>query len=235
MPVSVFLIHVPATSSTSSSYSVLIDAGHRSHVKSLSSALSTHLRLHPEFPLKYVFLTHGHHEHTAALPTLLCEYPEIKVVIARDEYPFVVEGKKYCECNGDSHIFQFFKRLLLTESKVKLEKENVIVIESGEEENTIFENAVKVVRTNGHTPGSLSFLHIPSNSLICGDALRNMALLRSPSLSLHGKAFTVSVSDTRNTVKQISERQDVDYIMPAHDHTFGGVPIEKVRELANRL
>ncbi|CAG8588029.1 4149_t:CDS:2 [Paraglomus brasilianum] len=187
-----------------------------------------------QFPLKYVFLTHGHHDHTAALPTLLRAYPEIKVVIARNEYPFVVEGKKYRDCNGDTCIFQLFKGLA-EESKVKVDKENVVVIESGEEENTIFGNVVKVVRTNGHTPGSLSFLHIPSNSLACGDALMNLAFLTSPSLSLPVTAFTVSVSGARRSIKQISELQDVNYVMPAHDLSFGGVPIEKVREFASRL
>ena len=83
--------------------------------------------------------------------------------------------------------------------------------------------------------GSLSFLHIPSNSLVCGDALMNFAILMSPSLSLPLIPFTVSVSGARSSVKQISERQDVNCVMPAHDLTFGGVPIEKVREFANSL
>src|SRR6185436_13958287 len=66
IPVSVFLFHVPSI--LFPSYSILIDAGQRSHVESLTLALSTHLQSHPEFPIKYVLLTHGHHDHTAALP-----------------------------------------------------------------------------------------------------------------------------------------------------------------------
>lgn len=63
----------------------------------------------------------------------------------------------------------------------------------------------------------------------------NLAFLTSPSLSLPVTAFTVSVSGARRSIKQISELQDVNYVMPAHDLSFGGVPIEKVREFASRL
>ena len=63
----------------------------------------------------------------------------------------------------------------------------------------------------------------------------NFAILMSPSLSVPLTVFTVSASDARGSIKQISERQDVNYVMPAHDLSFGGVPIEKVREFASSL
>jgi len=128
-PLAVFLIHIPTTKDC-----ILIDAVDPENVMKLSETLDSHFKLFPEYKLKYMAITHGHFDHTGALPKLLNDYKDVKVIMGDAEIPFVVNGKKYQELDGDTLTFQLLKRFDKG-SDVVLSEDRVIAIkESGEHE-----------------------------------------------------------------------------------------------------
>ena len=153
-PSAIFLIHIPSTKDC-----ILVDSGDPENTTKLLEAISSHFESFSEYKLKYVAITHGHFDHTGALPKLLNDYKDVKIIMGEHEVPFVVDGKKYSEVDGDTLTYQILRRFT-TESDVVLgnNKDRIIVIKEGNEREFEFYDILRPIITVGHTPGKVEII-----------------------------------------------------------------------------
>lgn len=98
--------------------------------------------------VKCILLTHGHFDHVLAVPELLKAYPDLPVYITEDDYPEARDGGQFGYCMGPVKSIRFY--------------DEGDTVEIGDLK-------VDVLRTPGHTPGSVT-LRVGS-ALFTGDTL----------------------------------------------------------------
>ncbi|KAF9538045.1 hypothetical protein EC957_007279 [Mortierella hygrophila] len=228
LPIATFLIRgnsITATDDKAHEW-IMIDAGAPPHAAQILAAVERVLS-HPQDTLKYLCITHAHLDHTGTTPLLLERYPTSKVIAHPEERPFLCEGKGYNSCAGDTWVFNVMKHLALA-SKVRIPVERMLWVREGEEWE--YDGLVKVIETHGHTPGSISFIHIPSRSIMIGDASKNHAFLsKQPGLSYPLSTGTCQMGTAIKSMdKIISLKDQIDTIFPAHDYNHEGVTVEEM-------
>lgn len=79
--------------------------------------------------------------------------------------------------------------------------------------------------------GSISFIHIPSRSIMIGDASKNHAFLsKQPGLSYPLSTGTCQMGTAIKSMdKIISLKDQIDTIFPAHDYNHEGVTVEEMK------
>ncbi|KAG0242237.1 beta-lactamase-like protein [Mortierella sp. GBAus27b] len=210
---------------------LLIDSGAPLQVEGLLNAIDGVLT-HEKDSLRYVCITHAHLDHTAAAPALLEKYPGCKVVIHEEERPFICNGVSFRTVTSDTWSFTMLKHFS-HESDVKLPEDRTVTLRDGDKWE--FEHVLKFVATQGHTPGSASYLHIPSRSIMVGDAVMNIASMpfwsKIPCIS---GPLAMSTCHWGNAMKAIDKilalRDEVDTVFPAHDYSADGIHIDRVHE-----
>ncbi|CAI2186214.1 3831_t:CDS:2 [Funneliformis geosporum] len=232
-PVAVFLIHIPFTKDW-----ILIDAVDPENVSKLAEALDSHFKSFPGYNLKYIAITHGHFDHTGALLRLLDDHKDAKVVMGDAEVPFVVNGKKYKELHGETLFFRIFLKYFGRESDVALGSEDrIVAIKKGSEQEFEFYNTLKPIFTVGHTPGSLSYLHVSTNSVLVGDLISNISYL--PGFFNEGISIipsASSVSDNKESIKIIYQMEnEIKVVFPAHDISPDGINIEDIKKFSQSI
>ncbi|KAK3829807.1 MAG: beta-lactamase-like protein [Linnemannia elongata] len=210
---------------------VLIDSGAPMQVDTLLKAIDQVLT-HEKDSIRYICITHAHIDHTGAAPALLEKYPGSKVVIHEDEKPFICDGKSFRSCTSDTWTFTLLKHFS-HESNVKLPHDRTLTLRDGDKWE--FEHVLKLVETQGHTPGSVSYLHIPSRSIMVGDAIMNIAaypmLSKIPCISGPLAMSTCHWGNAMKAIEKITTlKEDVDTVFPAHDYNPDGIHIQKVHE-----
>ncbi|KAF9934603.1 hypothetical protein FBU30_001367 [Linnemannia zychae] len=210
---------------------VLIDSGAPMQVESLLKAIDQVLT-HEKDSIKYICITHAHLDHTGAAPALLEKYPGSMAVIHEDEKPFICDGKSFRSCTSDTWTFTLLKHFS-HESDVRLPHDRTLTLRDGDKWE--FEHVLKLVETQGHTPGSVSFLHIPSRSIMVGDAVMNIALYpmlsKIPCISGPMAMSTCHWGNAMKAIdKIVSLKDEVDTVFPAHDYNPDGIHIQKVHE-----
>ncbi|KAF9909469.1 hypothetical protein BX616_011161 [Lobosporangium transversale] len=234
VPVATFLIRgdpVEPGSTDSSHDWLLIDSGAPMQAQTLLTAIERVLT-HEKDKLRYICITHAHIDHTGAIPALLEKYPEAKVVIHKDEKPYICDGVSLRTCAGDTWSFTLFKHFS-HESLVKVSEDRTIALGDGDQFE--FDHVLKLVETRGHTPGSASYIHIPSRSIMVGDAVMNIAaypmLSKIPCVSGPLAVSTTCWSDALRSIDKILTLKDkIDTVFPAHDYNVDGIHIDKVHE-----
>ncbi|KAJ3305754.1 hypothetical protein HDV03_001162 [Kappamyces sp. JEL0829] len=193
---------------------LLVDAGFDFHVKELVQNVASHIG--PNGVLSHVFITHAHLDHVAALPKLLETYPNCLVAMHPNEIPFLRDGKRYGSLKGDQLAFNL-ARMFLQESKVSGIPANRFLEVVG---GNVFGGVLEVVETHGHTPGSCSYLHLPSKSLMLGDAIMNFSVFsKCPSCSILSPS-TSNMKGAKDSLAKVCA-MDVDTYYPAHDQAKG--------------
>lgn len=78
---------------------------------------------------------------------------------------------------------------------------------------------------------SISFIHIPSRSIIIGDASKNHSFLsKTPCLSYPLSTGTCQMGTAIQSMDKITSLKDqVDTIFPAHDYNPNGVTVEEMQ------
>ncbi|KAG0056967.1 hypothetical protein BGZ83_002574 [Gryganskiella cystojenkinii] len=222
LPVATFLIKGHAIPGSDGGHEwLMVDAGVPHHAQQIVKTVEEVLK-HPKDTLKYLCITHAHMDHTGASMVLLERYPECKVVSHVEEKTFLCDGKSFKSCVGDTWIFNIMKHLMAS-SKIRIPEEKMVLLREGEQWE--YSGLFEIIETRGHTPGSISFLHVPTRSMMIGDASRNhMFLKKLPDLSY---PLSTGTSDMGTAVKSmdkiISMKSRVDTIFPAHDYNHDGV------------
>ncbi|KAI9233490.1 hypothetical protein MVEG_03707 [Podila verticillata NRRL 6337] len=233
IPVSTFLVRGdPLDKSADPAHDwLLVDSGAPMQVATLLKAIDAVLT-HEKDTLRYICITHAHIDHTGAATALLEKYPGSKVVIHVEEMPFICEGKSFKTCAGDTWTFTLLKTFS-HEADVRIPQDRTVTLRDGDKWE--FEHVLKFVETQGHTPGSASYLHIPSRSIMVGDAVMNIAsnplFSKIPCIS---GPLVMSTCHWGNAMKSIDKilslKEDIDTVFPAHDYNVDGVHIDKVHE-----
>ncbi|KAG0090461.1 hypothetical protein BGZ93_007366 [Podila epicladia] len=181
---------------------------------------------HPQDRIRYICITHAHSDHTGGVHALLDRYPESKVVVHIEERPFVSDGLQLKSCCGNSWIFNLLKVPLdyLHKADVRVPSDRIVTLRDGD--HWEFEGVIEFVETSGHTPGSASFIHLPSKSVMVGDAVMNY-----PKVSGPFRVSTYNWGDAMTSIDKILSLDDrVETVFPAHDVGQSGVHITKVRD-----
>lgn len=102
--------------------------------------------LENKIDIKYLFLTHGHYDHTAGIIEFIKLFPKSKIVISREEIPFLKEYKYNLSEMIDGSRFFY--------------NGEVVEVSNGD-----FIDSFEVISTPGHTIGSVCYYNKESNIL----------------------------------------------------------------------
>ncbi|KAF8985421.1 hypothetical protein BGZ46_004279 [Entomortierella lignicola] len=230
LPIATFLIKGNAIPGEPEAHEwLMVDAGVPHHTDDILNYVKVVLK-HPKDTLKYICITHAHLDHTGASIALLDQYPGSKVVAHPEEKPFLCDGKSFKSCVGDTWAFTIMKHLS-PPPKIRIPEDKMLLLREGELWE--YSHLIKVVETHGHTPGSISFIHVPSRSIMIGDASKNHTFTtKEPKLSYPLATGTCHMGTAIKSMdKIISLKDEVDTILPAHDYNPEGITIEELQEL----
>ncbi|KAJ3370607.1 hypothetical protein GGF31_003921 [Allomyces arbusculus] len=207
----------------------LIDAGCPGCEPALVDAVQS--AIGSEGELAYIFLTHGHLDHTAATNDLLARFPTAKVVAHAREVSYLTGELRYSRTRGTGLLYNITK-YLMSESTVRVPRDRIVAVRGdGDEDNESAgenvlpfdglqaEAGICVLATPGHTPGHVAYLHVPSRTVFTGDAFMNLVPMfgRSPAISAPLPLSTVSPSSARASIRSLLARHDWTRAFPAHD------------------
>ncbi|KAF9315982.1 hypothetical protein BG003_002442 [Podila horticola] len=149
-----------------------------------------------------------------------------KVVVHVEEKPFVCDGRQLKSCSGDTWTFTLLKVPMdyLHEAKVRAPSDRTVTLRDGD--HWEFGYVLEFVETPGHTPGSASFIHVPSRSLMVGDAVMNY-----PKRLRTHTSIDLSLGNAMKAIDKILSRDDrVVTVFPSRDVGQSGIHIAKVRD-----
>ncbi|KAF9337524.1 hypothetical protein BG006_004350 [Podila minutissima] len=201
LPVSAFLVR----HKTKPHDWALIDTCAPNEFSILMNAIHEFLT-HAQDRIRYICITHAHYDHTGGVRALLDRYPDSKVVIHVEEKPFACDGH------------------YLHKANVRVPYDRTITLRDGDQWE--FEDVLEFVETSGHTPGSTSFIHLSSKSVMVGNAVMNYLNVSGPT-----PASTWHWGDAMKAIDKILSLEDrVEIVFPAHDVGQSGVHITRVRD-----
>ncbi|KAG0368706.1 beta-lactamase-like protein [Gamsiella multidivaricata] len=230
LPIATFLIKGnPVPDQPEAHEWLMVDAGAPPHADMIVQHVKAVLK-HPKDSLKYICITHAHLDHIGASIALLDAYPGCMVVSHPEEKPFLCDGMSFKCCAGDTWIFNIMKHFMKG-SKIRVPEHRTLLLREGDEWE--YSGLVKVVETHGHTPGSISFLHVPTRSIMIGDASKNhMFLYKEPHLSYPLPIGTCHMGNAIKSMDKIISLNDhVDTIFPAHDYSPEGISVAQLQGL----
>ncbi|KAK9761291.1 hypothetical protein K7432_013917 [Basidiobolus ranarum] len=238
IPIATFLIRAVDKQTNEPNHDwIMIDAGAPLHTQKITEAIDAFLT-HKEDRIRYIAITHGHIDHTGATLEVLKKYPECKVIMHELEKPFICDGVQYKSCVGDNMYFNMMKHVA-QKSEIQVPHEDSLLL-TDDDENWEYGHILRLVETLGHTPGSASYLHVPTRSIMVGDALTNNALSlfgrKPPAIGTPFAMATCNFGDCKKAIAKVSTLgARVDTVFPAHDFSEKGLPIEDVKVFADQL
>ena len=150
-----------------------------------------------ELKVKYIFITHVHADHIAALEELV-KYAGCKVVASKKDVPAFTSDELSCAN-------------ILNVKLPKVEKESIVEIEDGFS-LSVGNMEFSFMATPGHTPGSMCIYEKKLNSLFSGDTLFANAYGRC---DLPGSSF----EDMKKSLNKIFENFSDDVtVYSGHGH-----------------
>lgn len=115
-------------------------------------------------PIRRILLTHAHGDHVGGLDALASRLPGVEIAMGRRESRFLARDFSLDAEEPQTPLHGMFP---------KVAARPPVLLEDGETYGSM-----RVIATPGHTPGHLSFLHLPSGTLLAGDAISTVARLR---------------------------------------------------------
>jgi len=145
---------------------VLIDAGLPGSAKRIQKEAEE--LFGPHNPPRAILLTHGHFDHTGALPDLLKIWPETDVYAHPLEIPYITGRATYPESAFDESGASFsFMTWIIPVRPIDLGSRVYALPVDG---SIPFLPEWKYIHTPGHSPGHISLYREKDNILITGDA-----------------------------------------------------------------
>jgi glyoxylase-like metal-dependent hydrolase (beta-lactamase superfamily II) len=176
-------------------YVVLIDAGMDKGAREISKAIDE-VGKKP----RMVLITHGHVDHINGLAKLKESYPALIVASAPEEVD-AIEGREMLLPRGWKRFLYGFLSIFLRYKGVGVD----VKLKGGKFD------AFEVLRTPGHTNGSLCFLLRAKKVLFCGDLLLN----EKGKLVLPPQEFNFDREQLLRSIKRVA-RLRLDYLLPGH-------------------
>lgn len=105
--------------------------------------------------VKYVLLTHGHHDHIGGVRKLIEKFPEAELFIGKNDLEMLTDGKKSYASIRYEKSDEFF-----------IEKARTV---SDKDEIDLDELKIRVLETPGHTKGGVCY--VCENMIFSGDTL----------------------------------------------------------------
>ena len=203
---------------------VAVDVGMDSGAEDFAAGLNE-LKIPPE-RLKAVLLTHWHNDHSAGAAFLKREFGVRVYYHAGDEPSFTRQtasrgirswlGQRVPE----EGVLVLLRGLLEEAAPEAVQADHLVT------DGEIIEQQFRVVATPGHTNGHVSYLHEPTQTLFCGDALAVVA----NQLRLMARPVTLDLPTARASALRCL-REELRFICPGHR----GPLTKNVREESVRL
>ena len=146
-----------------------------------------------------VYLTHAHYDHIFGLPEMLAEYPSLQVYLSSDDFIFTDDNYSYT-----MSLLKMADRYFLSEiaeKEIKRMPGKFIAYEDTA-------GSFSVLRTPGHTPGSVSLYSEKEKILFSGDTLFRGSIGRT---DLGG-----SDEDTISSLRLLSRLPEDTVVIPGH-------------------
>lgn len=146
-------------------------------------------------PIRRILLTHAHGDHAAGLDVLVSKLAGVEIAMGRRESRLLAHDFSLDAGEPQTPVRGMFPKVAARPH---------ILLEDGETYGSL-----QVIATPGHTPGHLAFLHLPSGTLLAGDAISTVSRLRvvydSPWYFPFGKMATWHEPTALASVKKLAE------------------------------
>jgi glyoxylase-like metal-dependent hydrolase (beta-lactamase superfamily II) len=127
--------------------------------------------------IKYILLTHHHHDHAALVQNIRSE-TRCRIIVHKDEVDYVRQGTTF---TGDTRQFNMWLKLLdrlaspfirLDYTPVILEQNDIIISDNDYDLHDLVGIKARVIHTPGHSKGSVSLL-LENGTSFVGDVAMN--------------------------------------------------------------
>jgi len=175
---------------------ILFDTGHLSDRQLLLSELER--REINVKDINYVILSHLHYDHCLNVDL----FENATVILGEQELNYARSGEP--EKQGDTFVPKFMLPFLQKKQMIKVENELKLA------------DNVRVIRTPGHTPGSISAIvdSADGRTAVTGDAVKNAYEFRLGKPEI----FFGREEDARESISKIAKIAE--FIIPGHDRPF---------------
>ncbi|MGH3413697.1 MAG: MBL fold metallo-hydrolase [Marmoricola sp.] len=198
----------------------LVDTGLKKAPARIVAGLAV-MGKHPQ-DVQRILLTHVHPDHAGGAAEM-ARSTGASVGVHPDDRDSAVRGRRQQQPDQRYLLGRLFARLPQPEHEFEpftpdepLADGEVLPVAGG----------LRVVHTPGHSPGHVSFLHEPSRTLITGDAMFNVDLLRG--LRISPRVLCSDFALTRKTVHRLAEL-DYDVAAFTHGTAITDNPRERIR------
>jgi glyoxylase-like metal-dependent hydrolase (beta-lactamase superfamily II) len=203
---------------------IAVDVGMDSNADDFLRGMKT-VGISPDH-LKAVLLTHWHNDHAAGAAFLKHNFG-VRVYYGSGDAPFLTRRTATRGIRGwigrhvpEEGLFVLLRGLLEEASPEAVTADHLV------SEGEMIEAEFRVVSTPGHTSGHVAYLHVPTLTLFCGDALAVVA----NKLRLMARPVTPDMSAARDSALRCL-REEAEIICPGHR----GPLTENVRGECRRL
>lgn len=202
---------------------VLIDCGYPNFLELIEEcAIKNNIDISK---LTKIIITHHDFDHMGALGEFKRKYPNIRVMAAKEEVPYIEGEKKSLRLQQAESLYESLPDKEKPQAEVfhkTLESVDKCKVDVGLNHGDILDIAggIEVVATPGHMPGHISLYHKESKSMIVGDAL----VLENGELSIALPKYTLDIKKALKSVEKFLN-YDIDRIICYH----GGVYTKDIK------
>ncbi|WP_282940908.1 MBL fold metallo-hydrolase [Paenibacillus sp. RC67] len=212
---------------------VLVDTGYPRQIAALLEAMA-HFGVTPD-KLTTILMTHQDLDHIGNLPDLVHESsPSVQVLAHELEKPYIQGDRRLIKITPEAiaqidslpkeiplEWRQGLKAVLENPPKAQVDR----TVTDGEELS--YCGGIIVIGTPGHTPGHISFYHVPSCTLIAGDAL----VVEEGQLQGPSPDQTLDMEQALQSLKKLNQ-YDIQTVICYHGGQYTGDVNQRIAEIA---